>query len=289
MFLGLSSLSQHLRYDRVSRMKTTLLSIVFASMAEIAQSAEPTYTPAQIDACFQAGSAKEHGAQFANQGLGCRTYLWKESAEHHVFFFRRDGVTYGEFRDEVLADGRFLSIYERYLVVDARETGILPMTRELRFVCKETIPVWKNNVFVESKVRWSFLTTDRSGNTLQRGETTAKRMIRGVLSVVVPDELTPEGDTFFVNLKRRNLTPHERAFGDVRPVFEYFGLSNRRCSLWAEWSEDDPELIIVLSKRFSNPSNDATPDAVRTKEIASMRINLNPPQNVPFVFIPDES
>ena len=214
-------------------MKTTLLSIVFAVLAGIAQSAEPTYTPAQIDACIRAGSAKEHGARFANQGLGCRTYLWKESADHHVFFFRRDGVTYGEFRDEVLRDRRFLSIYERYLVVDAREPRTLPRAKELRFVCKETLPVWKNNVSVESKVRWSFLTTDRSGNTLQRGETTVKRMIRGVVSVVVPDELTPEGDTFFVDLRRSNLTPHERAFGAVRPVFQYFGASSRRWSLWA--------------------------------------------------------
>jgi hypothetical protein len=270
-------------------MKTTLLFIVFALMAGIAQPAEPMYTPGQIDARIQAGSAKEHGAQFANQGLGCRTYLWKESADHHVFFFRRDGVTYGEFRDEVLAEGRFLSIYERYLVADAREPGTLAKAKELRFVCKETLIVWKNNVYVESKVRWSFLTTDRSGSILQRGETSEKRMIRGVVSVVVPDKLTPDGETFFVNLKRSNLTPHERAFGDVRPVFEHFGLSNRRCSLWAEWPEDDPELIVILSKKLPNPPGDANPFFVRTKETASMKINLNPPQNVPFVFIPDES
>lgn len=270
-------------------MKTTLLSIVFALMAGIAQPAEPSYIPAQIDARIQAGSAKEHGAQFANQGLGCRTYLWKESADHYVFFFRRDGMTYGEFRDEVLAAGRFLTIYERYLVADARESGALPKAKDLRFVCKETSLVRKNNVFVESKVRWSFLTTDRSGNTLQRGETTERRMIRGVVSVIVPDELTPEADTFFVNLKRRNLTAHEKAFGDVRPVFESFGLSNRRCSLWAEWPEDDPELLVILSKKLPNPPNDATPLFVRTEEIASMKINLNPPQNVPIVFIPDGS
>jgi hypothetical protein len=268
-------------------MKTTLLSIGFALLAGIAQSSEPTYAPAQIDDLIQAGSAKEHGAQFANQGVGCRTYLWKESADHHIFFFRRDGVTYGEFRDEVLADGRFISIFERYLAADSRKPETLPEAHELRFVCKETIPVWKNNVYVESKVRWLFLTTDLSGNSLKRGEITEKRMIRGVVSVVVPDELTPNGETFFVNLKRSNPTPHESAFGAFDPVFEYFGLSNRRCSLWAEWPEDDPEIIVVLSKKLPNPPLDATPFSVRTKDVASMKIDLKPPQNVPFVFIAD--
>lgn len=273
--------------SNVRPMKITLLSIIFALLAGAAQAAEPTYTPAQIDARIQAGSAEEHGAAFANQGPGCRTYLWKESANHHVFFFRRDGLTYGEYRDEVLEKGRFLSIYERYLVADEREPEALKKAKDLRFVCKETSLIWRNNVWVESKVRWSFLTTDRSGNTLQRGDSTVKHMVRGVVSVIVPHELIPQGDTFFVDLKRRNLTVHERAFGDVRTVFESFGLSSGRCSIWAEWPEDDPELIVILSKKLPNPPNDATSYMVRKKEIASMTIKLHPPQNVPFVFIRD--
>ena len=281
-------LGRHRLNRNVRPMKTIVLSIVFASVAGVARSSEPTFTPAQIDAYIQAGSAKSHGAAFANQGVGCRTYLWKESADHHVFFFRRDGVTYGEFRDEVLADGRFLSIFERYLVVDARKPEILPKAQELRFVCKETILVRKNNVWVESKVRWSLLTTNQSGTTLKRGETVEKRMIRGVVSVVVPDELTPTGETFFVDLKRNNLTPHEKAFGNVRPVFEHFGLSNRRCSLWAKWPEDDPQMSVILRKKLPNPLHDAAPFLVRTEEVASMTINLNPPRNVPFVFVPDK-
>lgn len=266
-------------------MKTTFLSIVCALMAGTVHSAEPTYTHAQIDAYIQDSSAKEHGVGFDNQGMGCRTYFWRESADHHVFFFRRDGLTFGEFRDEVLVDGRFLSIHERYLVVGGRDPETLSKARELHFVCKETIPVWKSNVMVESKVRWSFLTTDRRGNTLQRGETTEKRMIRGVVSVIVPDELTPNGDAFVMSLKRSNLTLHEKAFGygDVNPLIERFGLTNRRCSLWAQWPEDDPELIVILSKKLPT-----SPVPLSTKEIASMKIKLNPPQNVPFVFIPNE-
>jgi hypothetical protein len=138
-------------------------------------------------------------------------------------------------------------------------------------------------------VRWSFLTTDRSGSTLKRGETTVKRMLRGVVSVVVPAELTPEGDKFFLDLKRRNLTPHEKAFGDVRPVFEHFGLSNGRGCLWAEWPADDAELIVILGQKLPNPPNDASLSLFRTKQIASMKINLNPPQNTPFIFVPDET
>ena len=262
---------------------------MYASLASIVFSSEPIYTPAQIDAHIQAGSAKEHGARFANQGLGCKTYFWKESEDHQVFFFRRDGVAYGEFRDEVLKDGRYRSIFEQYLVVDARKPEILSKMQELHFICKETIPVWKNNVLVESKVQWSFLTTDQSGNTLKRFDTVEKLMIHGVVSVIIPHELTPTGETFFVDLKRSNLTHYEKTFGHIEPVFERFGLSNHRCSLWAEWPEDSPVMKIILSKKLPNPPLDENPFDYRKEEVASMTINLHLPQNVPFVFVPDES
>jgi len=269
--------------------KIILLSVVLALLpVGTAQSMEPSYTPSQIDELILAGSAKEHGAHFANQGLGCKSFLWKESVDRHIFVFRRDGVSYGEFRDEVLLDGRFMSIIERYLVADLRKPAILSKARVLRFVCKETIPVWKDKVFIESKVRWSFLTTDLNGNILKRDATTKKRMIRGVVNVVVPDYLTPDGQTFFLGLKRKNLTPHESAFGAVNPVFEHFGLVNRRSSIWAEWPDDDAEFRVVLSKKAPNPPQDATPFVVRTERVATMTINLGTPKNTPFVFVADK-
>jgi len=274
----------------VRPMKKALPFIVATFLTAIAQSAEPVYTPEQVDVLIQAGCAKEHGAQFANQGLGCKTYLWKDSADHHVFFFRRDGVAYGEFRDEVLEDGRFLSIYEQYLVDDGRRPEVLAKATELRFVCKETLPVWRSNVVVESKVRWSFLTTDRNGKTLRRDETKVKRMIRGVVSVIVPDAVPPEGDEFSLNLKRSSLTPHEASFGREETGSEWFGPSKRRCSIWAQWPEDDPELILILSKHVPIPPDDSSLrfSPFRNEEIASMKIRMSPPSNIPIIFIPDE-
>jgi hypothetical protein len=269
-------------------MKTILTAILVVLVTRIALSAEPSYTPARIEALIQDGSAKEHGAAFANQGAGCRTYLWKDSANHHVFFFRRDGAASGEFRDEVLEDGRFLSIYERYLVVDDREPEALAKSGERRFVCKETVPVWRNKVAVEMNVRWSFLVTDRNGTTLRRGDATEKRMIRGVVSVVVPDDVAVDRDEFRLGLKRSRLTPHERAFGDERPLIEHLGPSNRRCSLWAQWPEDDPELIVTLNRKISRSPDDSSLLPFRLKEVASMKINLNPSRYAPFVFIPAE-
>ncbi len=270
-------------------MRTNLLLFSFVYLlAGSAQLAKPQYTPSQIEKAIEAQSAIEHGAQFANQGLGCRTYLWKKSADHHVFFFRRDGVAYGEFRDERLSNGRFISIFEQYLVADSRKPEVLSKAKELRFVCKKTKLVWEDKVWLGSLVHWSFLTTDLNGKILKRDATAKKRMIRGVVSVVVPDHLIPDGETFFVGLRRKTLTPHETAYGTVNSVFEHFGLTNGRCSIWAEWPEDDPEFVVELSQKLPNPPNDATPFIVRTKEIASMSIKLHPPRNIPFVFIPDE-
>lgn len=270
-------------------MKTILPIIVLAFMAEMAQSEEPSYTLAQIDSRIRDGSATERLARFANQGLGCTSYLWKESADHRVFFFRQDGVNYGEFRDEV-SGPQGLSVHEQYLTASARNPETLTKAETLRFVIKQSSFVRKNNVCLEANIRWSFLTTDRSGNVIQREKATEKRMIRGVVSIVVPPELRPAGETFFVNVKRSHLTPHEREFGYEIPVFEHFGLSGGRCSIWTEWPEDDPQLTVILSKKLPNPpaNLDANPDEVRTKDVATMKISLNPPMNVPYVFIPEE-
>ena len=75
------------------------------------------YSPDQIRELISSGNAKPHGAQFANQGLGCKTFLWQKSDDKHIFFFTRNGNTWGEYRDETLDKGRFLRIDEMYLIL----------------------------------------------------------------------------------------------------------------------------------------------------------------------------
>jgi len=267
-------------------MRSILVLLAFTfSLRSIALCSEPTYTPAEIDKLARSGSALEHGATFNNQGPGCQTYLWIESDRHHLFVFLRYGVSYGEFRDEVLLDGRFTSITEQYLVADAREKSILLKSKVLRFVRKQELPIWKDEVCIGSTIRWLFLTTSPNGNDVTREAVVEKPMVHKVISVVFPDHLTPNGETFSVGLERKNLTPHEAAFGTVRPVIETFGLSNRRCSIWAQWPQDDPECVVTLDKRLPKEPEDNFP-GIRTKRVASMEVRLDPPKNVPFVFVP---
>lgn len=270
----------------MTRMRFSLLFLALTpSLLSIASASEPTYTPAEISELVRSGSAREHGAQFANQGRGCLTYLWIESDRHTLFVFLRDGVSYGEFRDEVLLDGGFISTTEQYLVADSREKSILLKTEVLRFVRKQELAIWKDEVCVGSTIRWSFLSTTLNGKVLEREAVIEKRMVRGVVSVIFPDRQTPNGETFLVGLERKSLTPHEIAFGRVSPIIETFGLSNRRCSIWAQWPQDDPELVVILNKRLLKDPLDSGPE-FRTKRVASMTISLDPPMNVPFIFVP---
>ena len=120
-------------------------------LLSIALSAEPSYTPAAIDKLISSGSARKNGAGCAtHQGLGCETFLWKESDRHYLYLFRRNGVSYGEFRDEILLDERFLSITEQHLVADSGEKDFLLKSKVLRFVRKHEQLIWKDEVCVGS-------------------------------------------------------------------------------------------------------------------------------------------
>lgn len=254
-------------------------------LLSIARSAEPTYPPAAIDRLISSGSAREHAARFANQGLGCETFLWVESDRHHVFVFRRNGVSYGEFRDVVRLEGGSLSITEQYLVADAREKDVLLKAKVLRFVRKHELQIWKGEELTGSTIQWSFLTTALDGSNMKREAMVEQRMVCGVISVVFPERWTPNGETFEVWLERKSLTAHEIAFGSVTPVRWMSELSNRRCSIWAMWPQDDPECVVTLDKRLPKDPDDPLP-WFRTKRVASMGIRLDPPANVPFVFEP---
>lgn len=272
-------------------MKTILLSLCYMLVSlTVVHSSEPTYTVQQINGLIEEGKAKRSGACFANQGLGCQSYLWKESDGHSVFFFLRDGTCYGEYRDQVLAGSRFLSTTERYLVCDARNAGFLANTKELSFVCKETENVWKDDACIEKEVRWMFVSTDLKGNEVERGPTVVQRIRHRVINVLVPGRVAPQSEEFFIEVTRKNLTSHEIAFGRSLPVVEHFGLTNGRCSIWVLAPDDDAKFSVVLSKKL--PGRDEFTSAIvgrKRQRVASMTVNLDASRDTPFVFVSDSS
>lgn len=170
-------------------------------------------------------------------------------------------------------------------MADSREESILQKTKVLQLVRRQELPIWKDEECIGSTIRWSFLSTALNGEVLKREATMEKRMVRGVISVIFPHRLTPDGETFVVGLERKSLTPHEVAFGSVAPAIETFGLSNRRCSIWAQWPQDDPECVVLLDKKVPTDPLDSLP-GFRHKRVASMSVRLDPPTNAPFVFVP---
>ena len=230
--------------------------------------------------------------------------MYKESDEHHLFVFRRDGRSDGEFRDERLAEGRYLSTVEKYLVAESRQVKDRTSGERLRYVCKQTIPVWQDGVVLSSNVRWSFLSTDADGSNPTREAITTKRMVRGVAAILVPGVYTPDaygpkGENYFVALQRKNRTEHEIAFGQVRTVFQDSGFINGRCCIWTEWPDDDPVFHLVLSKRVKPSKRSSNLEGeilegetialpfIRKESVGTMEVRLDRQTNAPIVYTPD--
>ena len=244
------------------------------------------YSSAKIAELIEAGKAKRHGAQFANQGLGCETFLWQESKEHHVFFFMRNGRSYGEYREEFLKEGRFVTITENFLIADLRDTEKLEKTKNLKYIRRHETLERLQDVWVASDIEWSFMSTGSNGELIRNGDSRSQSIVRGVVSVVFPDNTTPDGKLFDVRLDRVDLIPEEVAYGDVDSNIEIFGITNRRCSIWAKWPQDNPKLAIILFEKVKTARMDTWPEPYRLHESARMLIGLESPQNAPFIFQP---
>ena len=275
----------------VGPMKTILLSLCCMLFPlAVVHSSEPKYTVQQINGLIEAGKAKRSGACFANQGLGCQSYLWKESNNHHVFFFLRDGTCYGEYRDEVLSGSRFLSTAERYLVNDSRKSEFLANTKVLPFVCKSNSRIWKDDACIESRIRWTFVSTDLKGKEVERGATVEQGIRHGVISIIVPSHLASNDDEFLIGLTRESLTEHETAFGARNPVIEHFGLTNLRSSIWVQMPDANARFVVTLFKKLPDPEVGTVAfPGMRRQRLASMTISLDSPRNTPFVFVPDDA
>lgn len=243
---------------------------------------------------MKSGAAKWHGAQFANQGLGCLTYLWPESPDHHVFFFARDGVFYGEYRDEHLKAGRFLEVTEHYLTKDTRslEGSVrLDERLELPFVRKTTTLLWENDVWVASTVTWQFLTCSRDGMVMRSEPPEVIKTVRREVTLVVPERQFTKPVEYYAQALRPETSPYEEAFGAglTRQDEFSFGmqkLADGRCTFRLEWPESRPAIVFELHERVPNPPRDANPEMVRTVKVASMLVKALPGTGSPVVFEP---
>jgi hypothetical protein len=263
------------------RLDLTLLQLAAILIAaRSATGEELEYAPTRIQELVQSGEAASHGAQFAASrgALNCRTFLWKKSPDHHVFFFLRNGKSYGEFRDEVLSEGRFLRIIENYLVSGARDVWQLVTVKERPVVRREEKLLWKDGKWDGSDLKWSFMWCGGQGHILRAEPALTERILRRSIVLQVNPRLTSKNAEYYVKAFRPETTHYERAFGDKIFGEHYLlsesKLSDGRCTLRVEWPESRPQLVFELHERIPNPPLDATM-LVHTKSVGSMMVKAD--------------
>lgn len=241
-----------------------------------ASSQEAFYSPKQMHDLISTGVAQPHGAQFENQGVGCRTFLWRQSDDRHVFFFTRDGKSLGEYREEILSNGRFLRIEEMYLTSTARNTGFLKAAEELPFVRKVTTFHRDGDTWVGSTIQWALLLRQRNGTVTKYLKREIERTSKASVTIIVPANVMAKGKEYYLAVYKQNLTEFDKTF--YRRIDDKKGLQlqwgkivNGECEMRLEWPTQRPEVLFELHDRIPNPPNDATPFLVRTKDILSMK------------------
>ncbi|HDY65054.1 MAG TPA: hypothetical protein ENH84_02320 [Phycisphaerae bacterium] len=237
---------------------------------------QPFYSPRQIDDLISSGTAVPHGAQFENQGIGCNTFLWRKSDDIHVFFFTRDGESLGEYREEILSNGRFLRIEEMYLTSTARNTDFLKAAEELPFVRKLTTLHRDGDTWMGSTIHWALLLRERDGTVTKHLKQEIERTSKASVTIIVPANVMTKDKEYYLAAYKQNITDFDKAF--YRRISEEKGLQlqwgkvvNGECGMGIEWPTQHPELLFELHERIPNPPNDATPFLVRTKSILSMK------------------
>jgi hypothetical protein len=243
------------------------------------------HTVQQIMGLVKSGAARPHGAQFDNQGRGCRTYLWEDSPQHRVYFFARDGVFYGEFRDEQLDNGRSLMITEHYLEAGVRSPDVLaePDRREWPFVRRSREPLWEDETLVGSNVTWQSVIHGPDGAVLRADPPHTVKMVQRDVTLSVPAEKRPKDVEYYVKAFRPVRTDYERAIGSHFQRMEK--LVDGRCTFWLEWPEADPRLTFELHERTPPNPLDAT-IGVRTEKVAVMTVPFVPAGSRLLLFAP---
>jgi len=238
---------------------------------------KPFYSPRQIDDLISSDTAVPHGAQFENQGLGCSTFLLRESDNKHIFFFTRNGKSLGEYREETLSDGKFLQIEEMYLTKNARSTDFLKGKRELPFIRKATTLHRDNNIWVGSTIHWALLLRARNGTLMKYLKQDVEEISKSSIRIVVPSKLMAKDKEYYLAAYRQNPSDFDKAFYRITErnglQLQWAKVINGECEMKIECSAQRPELLFELHERIPNLPHDATPFMVRTKSILSMKLS----------------
>jgi hypothetical protein len=251
--------------------------------------------PKQIKKLISTGAAKPHGASFANQGLGCTSFLWRKSNDRDVFFFTRDENSYGEYRDELLSNGKILRIEEMYLDSKARNADFLKVTEQLPFVCKVTTLHRDNNAWYGSTIRWSLLLRERDGALVKILKNATETTIKAAFTTVVCSTILAEDKEYYLAIYKYNVSEFDKAFNNFDYIAEGKGLPlwygkvvNGECKVQAECPAMSTEFLFELCQRIPNDPRDAMPFAMRTKVISSMKLTTAITQDMVIDFKPNK-
>lgn len=255
---------------------------------------ESNLTPQEIENLIASNAALPHGAQFENQGPGVATFLFKKSADRHIFLFTRGGKSIGEYRDEILDGGKILRIDEMYLANDARKNTAIGLEKELPFVRKTTVLKWVDAKWVGSDIRWESVLRRQNGEISKRLRHGKDHTSVATMEIIVPATLRTEGKEYYVEVYQKKPSEFDQAFS--RQVVDGKGKSLRlgtavdgnevidgKSKIRVEWSARHPELLIELQERIPSPypSPSCLPHCalsssafeVITKAVASMQLD----------------
>jgi hypothetical protein len=274
-----------------------LLMVVFFSMSGIIMAStfvgEPPPTPAEIDDLITSGIAIPTRVQFENQGMGCSTFIWKKSEGDCRFYFTRDGKSFGEFRHDILLDGRYVWTRELFIAKSARNIDFLKDAKEIPFVYKLKQFRWKEGFWFESIIKWGLEIRARDGTVLKYLDKAEEKTSRVNITIVVPPDMINKDKEYYIIVYKHNVTKFEKAYYNSK-ITEGKGLwiqrkkvEDGKCEMTFEWTRESPELLYELHERFYIPE-DATPFFIRTKCIASMIRPTGTSQGEVITFEPNQ-
>ena len=230
-----------------------------------------------------------HGAQFENQGMGCKTYFWPKSKDTHVFFFTRDDEPLGEYRAETLSSGRFLIIEEMYLT---RSSFLSEYPNDLSFIRKTATLDWDGSLWVGSTIHWEHIVRSRDGSIIKRLNDSVVKTSRAAVTIIVPAEMMENNKEYYISAYAIPVSIYEAEFclgvekGKGRRL-KWNKVVDGKSNMHLELPVSYPMLLLELHEKIPSPPHDAIPMFARTKIISSMTHEAGLYEGETITFKPD--
>jgi hypothetical protein len=247
-----------------------------------------------------AKSTNEHVG--ASTVAGIKTYLWKESDTHRVYFFERNKQLFGEYREETFAKNSHIEQRTEYYLLNWQTRG-KPQddaATDLPFTRKTERFTWDKDVCTGSVVEWQHTWRARAdGALLKSTPPVTVKMSRSPVTVKVPAELMPDKDATYSIAFRRKPADFERDFlhldkdgligmtavlnGDIlnRSSME---VKEGKATATLEWPADAPDFQLDLIESVRNPPMYQMMYTSTTK--GTMNLKALPADGTPIIFTP---